>query len=113
MRSTIQTLTEGQREMLIAASGVDALDAALHRIIDVGVDGIRPKAQAFELLRVLEDAEQRWVLDGEELSRCAKSRSKVEATLSLSGGTCSEPHSKIESEACRVRDQNRGKPDRR
>lgn len=74
-------LTEDQREMLIAASGVDALDAALHRIVDVGVDGIRPNAQAFELVRVLEDAEQRWALDGEELA-ATNAANKVEAALS-------------------------------
>lgn len=74
-------LTADQRELLLAESGVDALAAELRRIVAPGVGGVRPKAQAFELLRVLADAERKWVLDGEELS-AAETAKKVEATIS-------------------------------
>ncbi|MEU9322824.1 GTPase [Streptomyces canus] len=74
-------LTPVQRELLVAESGVDALTAELRRIIAPGVGGVRPKAQAFELLRVLADAEQRWVLDGEELD-AAETAKNVEDSIS-------------------------------
>ncbi|MDV7217973.1 GTPase [Streptomyces prunicolor] len=74
-------LTAAQRELLVAESGVDALAAELRRIIAPGVGGVRPKAQACELLRVLADAERKWVLDGEELS-ATETAKKVEETIS-------------------------------
>ncbi|WSA80471.1 50S ribosome-binding GTPase [Streptomyces sp. NBC_01799] len=74
-------LTSTQRELLVAESGVDALTAELRRIIAPGVSGVRPKAQAFELLRVLADAEQKWVLDGEELG-AAETAKEVKASIS-------------------------------
>lgn len=74
-------LTATQRELLVAESGVDALTAELRRIIAPGVGGVRPKAQAFELLRVLADAEQKWVLDGEELG-AAETAKEVKASIS-------------------------------
>lgn len=73
-------LTAAQRELLVAESGVDGLAAELRRIIAPGVDGVRPMAQAYELLRVLADAERKWVLDGEELS-AAETAKKVEETI--------------------------------
>ncbi|MFG3031714.1 GTPase [Streptomyces sp. NPDC048253] len=73
-------LTDDQRELLLAESGVDALTAELRRIIAPGVGGVRPKAQAFELLRVLADAEQKWVLDGEELG-AAETAKEVKASI--------------------------------
>ncbi|MFI2301193.1 GTPase [Actinacidiphila glaucinigra] len=74
-------LTVAQCELLVAESGVDVLTAELQRIIAPGVSAIRPKAQAFELLRVLADAEQKWVLDGAEL-RAAETAKKVEESIS-------------------------------
>lgn len=74
-------LTATQRELLVAESGVDVLTVELRRIIAPGVGGVRPKAQAFELLRVLTDAERKWALDGEELSAAETAR-KVEETIS-------------------------------
>ncbi|MCX5334561.1 GTPase [Streptomyces sp. NBC_00140] len=74
-------LTAAHSELLVTESGVDALTAELRRIIAPGVGGVRPKAQAFELLRVLADAERKWVLDGEELS-AAETAKKVEETIS-------------------------------
>lgn len=74
-------LTVAQRELLATESGVDALTAELRRMIAPGVGGVRPKAQAFELLRVLADAERQWVLDGEELS-AAETAKKVEDSIS-------------------------------
>jgi hypothetical protein len=74
-------LTVNQRELLVAESGVDALKAELRRIIAPGVGGVRPKAQAFELLRVLADAERKWELDGEERT-ATETAKKVEETIS-------------------------------
>jgi signal recognition particle receptor subunit beta len=74
-------LTAAQRDLLFAESGVDALADGLQRMVAPGVSGVRPKAQAFELLRVLADAEQHWVLDGEEL-RAAETAKKVEESIS-------------------------------
>ncbi|MFD4716092.1 GTPase [Streptomyces sp. NPDC058430] len=74
-------LTIVQRDLLVAESGIDALAAELRRIIAPGVSGVRPEAQAFELLRVLTDAEQKWVLDGEELG-AAETAKKVEESIS-------------------------------
>lgn len=74
-------LSASQRDLLLAESGIDALTAELWRVIAPGVSGVRPKAQAFELLRVLADAEQKWVLDGDELSAAETTR-KVEDTIS-------------------------------
>ncbi|MFE5967979.1 GTPase domain-containing protein [Streptomyces sp. NPDC056463] len=74
-------LTDEQRELLVAESGIDALTAELRRITAPGVEGVRPKAQACELIRVLEDAEQRWELDGEELD-AAQTAKEVEASIS-------------------------------
>ncbi|MHA4774589.1 GTPase [Streptomyces sp. MSC1_001] len=75
------TLQPDQREWLVAESGIDALTAELRRIISPGVSGVRPKAQAFELLRVLADAERQWVLEGEELG-AAETAKKVEESIS-------------------------------
>ncbi|MFE1750107.1 GTPase [Streptomyces anandii] len=74
-------LTEEHRELLVAESGIDALTAELRRITAPGVEGMRPKAQAHELIRVLEDAEQRWELDGEELD-AARTTKKAEESIS-------------------------------
>lgn len=74
-------LTDEQRELLVAESGIDALTAELRRITAPGVEGMRPKAQAHELIRVLEDAEQRWELDGEELD-AARTTKKAEESIS-------------------------------
>jgi predicted GTPase len=74
-------LTDAQRALLVAESGIDALTAELRRITAPGVEGIRPKAQAHELVRVLEDAEQRWELDGEELD-AARTTKKAEESIS-------------------------------
>ncbi|MGA5066369.1 GTPase [Streptomyces exfoliatus] len=74
-------LSAAQRELLVAESGIDALRAELRRIISPGVSGVRPKAQAFEFLRVLADAERQWVLDGEELG-AAETAQKVEESIS-------------------------------
>ncbi|MGV9702752.1 GTPase domain-containing protein [Streptomyces sp. NPDC003483] len=74
-------LTATEREWLVAGSGIDALTAELRRIIAPGVSGVRPKAQAYELLRVLADAEQKWVLDGGEL-RAVETSKKVEESIS-------------------------------
>ncbi|TRV80126.1 hypothetical protein FKN01_07960 [Streptomyces sp. 130] len=67
-------LSDENRELLAAESGIDALTAELRRITAPGVEGVRPKAQAHELIRVLQDAEQRWELEGEALdaARIAK-----------------------------------------
>ncbi|MEU6071232.1 GTPase [Streptomyces sp. NPDC047082] len=74
-------LTVAQRDLLFAESGVDALADELQRMVAPGVSDVRPKAQAFELLRVLADAEQHWVLEGEEL-RAAETAKKVEESIS-------------------------------
>ncbi|MGW5971707.1 GTPase [Streptomyces sp. NPDC055186] len=74
-------LMVAQRELLVSESGIDALTAELRRIIASGVTGVRPKAQVFELLRVLTDAEQKWVLDDEELG-AAENAKKVEDSIS-------------------------------
>ncbi|MFI2414901.1 GTPase [Streptomyces sp. NPDC018947] len=74
-------LTDFQSELLVTGSGIDALTAELRRIIAPGVGGVRPKAQAFELLRVLADAERKWVLDGEDLT-AAETAEKVEKAIS-------------------------------
>ncbi|MFD7775710.1 GTPase [Streptomyces sp. NPDC059753] len=74
-------LTPAHRELLVAESGVDALAAELRRIIAPGVSGVRPKAQAYELLRVLADAEEKWVLDGEELG-ATETAKEVEESIS-------------------------------
>ncbi|WP_306324418.1 GTPase [Streptomyces venezuelae] len=75
------TLSTAQRESLVAESGIDALTDELRRIIAPGVSGVRPKAQAFELLRVLADAERQWVLNGEELG-AAETAKKAEESIS-------------------------------
>ncbi|MFI2736919.1 GTPase [Streptomyces sp. NPDC018711] len=74
-------LPAAQRASLVAESGIDALTAELRRITAPGVSGVRPKAQAFELLRVLEDAERQWVLNGEELDAAETAR-KAEESIS-------------------------------
>lgn len=74
-------LTGEQSELLVAESGIDALTAELWRITAPGVEGVRPKAQAHELIRVLKDAEQRWELDGEELD-AARTAKKAEESIS-------------------------------
>ncbi|MFI1794658.1 GTPase domain-containing protein [Streptomyces olivaceoviridis] len=74
-------LTDAQRALLVAESGIDALTAELRRITAPGVEGMRPKAQAHELVRVLEDAEQRWELDGRELD-AARTTKKAEKSIS-------------------------------
>ncbi|MFB7288126.1 GTPase [Actinacidiphila glaucinigra] len=74
-------LTSAQRDLLLAESGINALTAELQRIIAPGVSAVRPNAQAFELLRVLRDAEQKWVLEGEEL-HAAETAKKVEEAIS-------------------------------
>ncbi|MGW2891051.1 GTPase [Streptomyces griseoruber] len=74
-------LTIAQRELLVVESGVDALTAELRRIIAPGVSVVRPRAQAFELLRILADAEQKWVLDGEELG-AAETAKEVKESIS-------------------------------
>ncbi|MFE7093619.1 GTPase [Streptomyces erythrochromogenes] len=75
------TLPPDQREWLVAESGIEALTAELRRMTAPGVRGVRPKAQAFELLRVLADAERQWALDGEELD-AAETAKKVEESIS-------------------------------
>ncbi len=74
-------LTDEHRELLVAESGIDALTAELRRVMAPGVEGMRPKAQAHELIRVLEDAEQRWELDGEELD-ATRTTKKAEESIS-------------------------------
>ncbi|MEY9815528.1 GTPase [Streptomyces albogriseolus] len=74
-------LTEEQRVLLVAESGIDVLTAELRRITAPGVEGVRPKAQAHELIRVLKDAEQRWELDGEELD-AARTAKRAEESIS-------------------------------
>ncbi|MFF3895161.1 GTPase [Streptomyces sp. NPDC001812] len=74
-------LTDEQSGLLVAESGIDALTAELRRITAPGVEGVRPKAQAHELIRVLKDAEQRWELDGEELD-AARTAKKAEESIS-------------------------------
>ncbi|MGW6487379.1 GTPase [Streptomyces sp. NPDC055056] len=74
-------LTAAHRELLVAESGIDTLAAELRRIVAPGVSGVRPKAQVFELLRVLADAEEKWVLDGEELD-AAETAKEVEESIS-------------------------------
>lgn len=74
-------LTHAHRELLVAESGIDTLTAELRRITAPGVEGMRPKAQAHELIRVLEDAEQRWELDEEELD-AARTTKKAEESIS-------------------------------
>ncbi|WP_369142194.1 GTPase [Streptomyces sp. R44] len=74
-------LSAAQRESLVAESGIDALTAELRRIIAPGVSGVRPKAQAFELLRVLTDAERQWVLNGEERG-AAETAKQAEESIS-------------------------------
>ncbi|MEU6259202.1 GTPase [Streptomyces sp. NPDC047043] len=74
-------LTDEYRGLLAAESGIDALTAELRRITAPGVSGVRPKAQACELLRVLADAEQLWDLDGKELD-AAQTAKKVEESFS-------------------------------
>lgn len=73
-------LTAAQRELLVAESGIDSLTAELRRITAPGVSGVRPRAQAFELLRVLADAERMWVLDSEELG-AAETAKKVDDAI--------------------------------
>ncbi|WP_435973551.1 GTPase [Streptomyces sp. Qhu_M48] len=74
-------LSATQRESLVAESGIDALTAELRRLVAPGVSGIRPKAQAFQLLRVLADAERQWALKGEELG-VVETTKKVEESIS-------------------------------
>ncbi|WUA26872.1 GTPase domain-containing protein [Streptomyces canus] len=74
-------LTDEHRELLVSESGIDALIAELRRITAPGVSGVRPKAQACELLRVLTEAEQLWDLDGKELD-AAQTAKKVEESFS-------------------------------
>ncbi|MFF7359601.1 GTPase [Streptomyces sp. NPDC008125] len=73
-------LPAAQRESLWAESGIDPLKGELRRIIAPGVSGVRPRAQAFELIRVLEDAERQWVLNGEEL-RAVETAKKGEESI--------------------------------
>ncbi|MFJ5142036.1 GTPase [Streptomyces sp. NPDC088707] len=74
-------LSAAQRESLVTESGIDALTAELRRIIAPGVSGVRPQAQASELLRVLADARRQWVLTGEELG-AVETTKKVEESMS-------------------------------
>lgn len=78
-------LTVAHRELLFSESGIDALADELQRMVAPGVSCVRPKAQVFELLRVLADAEQHWVLEGEEL-RAAETARKVEESISRAKG---------------------------
>ncbi|WP_329523567.1 50S ribosome-binding GTPase [Streptomyces jietaisiensis] len=74
-------LTDEERELLGSGSGIDALTAELLSIVAPGVSGVRPRAQAYELLRVLADAEELWDLHGEELD-AVRTAEKVGASLS-------------------------------
>ncbi|MGW4022011.1 GTPase domain-containing protein [Streptomyces sp. NPDC005009] len=74
-------LTDDERELLVSGSGIDALTAELGRIVAPGVSVVRPRAQAYELLRVLADAEEMWHLHGEDLE-AVRTAEKVEASLS-------------------------------
>ncbi|WP_040894838.1 GTPase domain-containing protein [Streptomyces griseoaurantiacus] len=74
-------LTAEERELLGSGSGIDALTAELLSIVAPGVSGLRPRAQAYELLRVLADAEELWNLHGEELD-AVRTAEKVGASLS-------------------------------
>ncbi|MGV9619422.1 GTPase [Streptomyces tendae] len=74
-------LTDEERELLASGSGIDALTTELRRIVAPGVSGVRPRAQAYELLRVLADAEEMWHLHGEDLD-AVRTAEKVEASLS-------------------------------
>ncbi|MFF6785531.1 GTPase [Streptomyces sp. NPDC012510] len=73
------SLSAADRAALVAESGIDALAAELRRVVAPGVGGVRPRAQAFELLRVLADAERRWELDGEDLGAARTARRAGEA----------------------------------
>ncbi|MGW5089053.1 GTPase [Streptomyces coelicoflavus] len=75
-------LTDAQREFLASGSGIDALTTELRRLVAPGVSGLRPRAQAYELLRVLADAEGMWHLRGEDLD-AVRTAEKVGASLSL------------------------------
>ncbi|GAA3957926.1 hypothetical protein GCM10022384_08660 [Streptomyces marokkonensis] len=72
------SLSAADRSALVTDSGIDALTAELRRVVAPGVEGVRPGAQAFELLRVLADAERRWELDGEELGAARTARKAAE-----------------------------------
>ncbi|MGV9844516.1 GTPase [Streptomyces fungicidicus] len=74
-------LTDEERALLASGSGIDALAAELRRIVAPGVRGVRPRAQAYELLRVLADAEEAWNLHGEDLD-AVRAAEKSEASLS-------------------------------
>ncbi|MCG7528973.1 50S ribosome-binding GTPase [Streptomyces sp. OfavH-34-F] len=73
------SLPAADRAALVAESGIDALEAELRRVLAPGVAGLRPRAQAYELLRVLADAERRWELDGEELDAALTARRAKDA----------------------------------
>ncbi|WP_330240751.1 GTPase [Streptomyces sp. NBC_00525] len=73
------SLPAADRAALVAESGIDALTAELRRLVAPGVDGVRPRAQAFELLRVLTEAERRWELDGDDLRAARTTRKAQEA----------------------------------
>ncbi|WP_186777524.1 GTPase [Streptomyces salinarius] len=74
-------LTDTEREFLASRSGIDALTTELRRLVAPGVNGLRPRAQAYEILRVLADAEEMWHLRGEDLD-AVRTAEKVEASLS-------------------------------
>ncbi|MFG3134479.1 GTPase [Streptomyces tendae] len=74
-------LTADERELLASGSGIDALTTELRRIVAPGVSGVRPRTQAYELLRVLADAEEMWHLHGEDLD-AVRTAEKVEVSLS-------------------------------
>jgi signal recognition particle receptor subunit beta len=74
-------LTDEERELLGSGSGIEALTAELRRIVAPGVSGLRPRAQAYELLRVLADAEELWNLHGDDLD-AVRTAEKVGASLS-------------------------------
>jgi signal recognition particle receptor subunit beta len=73
-------LTDAERELLASGSGIDALTAELRRLVAPGVRGVRPRAQAHELLRVLADAEGLWNLYGEDAD-AVRTAEKVAASL--------------------------------
>ncbi|MFB7086537.1 GTPase [Streptomyces sp. NPDC056296] len=73
------SLPAADRAALVTDSGIDALAVELRRVVAPGVGGVRPRAQAFELLRVLADAERRWELAGGDLDAARSARKAGEA----------------------------------
>jgi len=97
-------LTDDERETLVIESGVNGLAEALRRITDLDVDRVRPKAQAFELVRVLADAEELWQLEGEALSAAETATAVADAIADAKGKVLRTLETESDAVAAVIRD---------